>query len=65
MRHFIAIAVTAIISAVAASWGTTVIMAGAAHKANVAPAAAAMDILQMMRNAKNLPGGATTRRRVP
>ena len=55
MRQFIAIAATAIISAVVASWGTTVIMAGAAHKANVAPAAASMDIMQMMRNAKSLP----------
>jgi hypothetical protein len=55
MRQFIAIAATAIISAVVASWGTTVIMADVAHKASVAPEAASIDIMQMMRSAKNLP----------
>ena len=54
MRHTIILA-TALAAAIIAIWGTTAIVANPQKEAKPGPAAASVDVMQMMRNAKDLP----------
>jgi hypothetical protein len=55
MRHTIILATAAIVAAILALWGATAIVANPQEGAKPAPAGASVDVMQMMRNAKNLP----------
>ena len=55
MRHTPILTAAAVITAIAAILGVTVINAKSAKQATFAPATSSIDVLQMMKDAKNLP----------
>lgn len=55
MRQTVIVVTTALVIAIAAIWGTTVITASSPRTTNAAPASASIDVMQMMKDAKNLP----------
>ncbi len=55
MRQTAPIAVTALITAIAAIWGLTVMHASSSQQSASAPASASIDVMQIMKDAKNLP----------
>jgi hypothetical protein len=55
MRQTVIVAATALVSALIAIWGTTVIIAHAPRNSAPAAAATSIGVTEMMKNAKNLP----------
>jgi hypothetical protein len=55
MRHTPILTAAAVITAIAAILGVTVINAKSAKQATIAPATSSIDVMQMMKDAKNLP----------
>ena len=55
MRHTPILTAAAVITAIAAILGVTVINAKSAKQAMIAPATSSIDVMQMMKEAQNLP----------
>jgi hypothetical protein len=55
MRQTAIVATSALLVALAAIWGVTVINAKSPTQASVPSSASSIDVMQMMKNAKNLP----------
>ena len=56
MRQTVIVAVaTALLTAIVASWGTTIIITHAEKHPGAATASTSIDVLKMMRDAKGLP----------
>jgi hypothetical protein len=53
MRQTTIVAITALITTIVAIWGTSVI--DSPRKASAAPASGAIDVMQMMKDARHLP----------
>ena len=55
MRHTIIIAWAALFAAILAIWGATAILANPRTSTGAAPRAPALDVMQLMKNARDLP----------
>ena len=55
MRKMMILTTAAFIAAIPAIWGATAILAKPQRAANATQAATSIDVMQMMRNAKDLP----------
>jgi hypothetical protein len=55
MRQTVIVAATALVTAIVAIWGTTIITAHSTKHADVAPASTPIGVMQMMKDAKKLP----------
>jgi hypothetical protein len=55
MRHTLIIAWAALFAAILAIWGATTILANPQRAAGANPPAPSVDVMQLMKNAKDLP----------
>jgi len=55
MRQIAIVAATALVTAGIVIWGGTVINANSPRQATAAPAAPSIDVMQIMKDARNLP----------